>query len=365
MVLQEVEPRGFADNRIANDVHILGASTSVPEHILTQDDAEQTAHKYFPQFYRRNHLFSNTGINKRHTVEPLAWYEQPHTWQERTESFQRNALELLEEVADSSIAAAGLCFSDIDVVVTNTITGLAIPSLEARLINRRDFRPDVVRLPIFGLGCGGGVAGLGRAARLATAVPGDTVLFLTVDLCSLCMRVNDPSLAMFVSSALFGDGAAGLVLSAHPREASPSASLGRVVTTGEYFWRDTERIMGWDIMDDGFGVVLSPELPRLMETHLDGAIDHFMGQSGLKRGEIDGYLIHPGGAKVLETAGQILNLQQHDLRLSWEVLREYGNMSSATALFVLQRAIAQRVHGRHLLAAFGPGFSAYFAIVDL
>ena len=158
---------------------------------------------------------------------------------------------------------------DIDVLVVNTITGIAVPSLDARLIDRMGFRSDVERLPIFGFGCGGGVAGLSRAARLARAAPGANVLFLTIDLCSLCLRIDDPSIEMFVSAALFGDGAVGVVLRAEPK--GPTALSGRparIVATGEHLWRGTERIMGWDMKHDGFGVVLSPQLPSLMQDHL-------------------------------------------------------------------------------------------------
>ncbi|MEI9901149.1 MAG: hypothetical protein WDN31_14535 [Hyphomicrobium sp.] len=182
----------------------------------------------------------------------MPWHLATHTWEERTETYQRNALLLLEQVAIQSVTDAGLQLGDIDIIVTNTITGLAIPSLDARLMNRLPFRPDIERLPIFGLGCGGGVAGLARAARMAQGRPGANVLFLTVDLCSLCMRVNDPSLAMFVSAALFGDGAAGVVLRSREAGRAPAArcaapsgrsanTSGRTPSTS---WAGTSRTTG-------------------------------------------------------------------------------------------------------------------------
>ncbi|MFP4539139.1 MAG: type III polyketide synthase [Dichotomicrobium sp.] len=352
----------------ANDgrpVDIAGIVTAVPPHVISQEDAATHACERYPQFARLSDLFANTGIARRHTVEPREWYGEPRTWRERTASFQRHALPLLEDVARRSVAMAGLSWPDVDIVITNTITGLAIPSLEGRLMNRLDFRADVERLPIFGLGCGGGVAGLARAERMASPAPGRSVLFLTIDLCSLCMRINDASLAMFVSSALFADGAVGVVLTPRTEASADAPGLGRIVTTGEYFWRETEHIMGWDILDDGFGVVLSPELPSLMRNHLGEAVDHFLDRSGIARADIDGFLIHPGGAKVLETAAEVLSLSHDDLSMSWDVLRDYGNMSSASALFVLNQAIESGARGRHLLMAFGPGFSAYFVVVDL
>jgi alkylresorcinol/alkylpyrone synthase len=246
--------------------------------------------------------------------------------------------------------------------VTNTVTGLAIPSLDAMLLNRLKLPPTVERLPIFGLGCGAGVAGLARAARLAHAKDGAHVLFLTVDLCSLCLRVNDPSPAMFVSSALFGDGAAGLLLH-NTRNGSRAGP--RIMASGEWCWRNTEHIMGWDIKDDGFGIVLSPELPSLMKKELAPALQDFLDRNGLSLGDFNGFLFHPGGRKLLETMEEVLGLTRDQLQHSWEVLRRYGNMSSATALFVLDHAVRTGARGRHLLAAFGPGFSAYFLAVEL
>ena len=197
-------------------VEILSIATANPPYKVSQNDALADAANIYPQFASFFGLFANTGIDFRYTCQPTRWYQRPHTWEERTEVYQEHALELLEQVAVEAVARAGLSLADIDAFVTNTITGLAIPSLDALLMNRLDFSPNVERLPIFGLGCGGGVAGLARAARFAQGRPGRNVLFITVDLCSLCARPNDPSMAMFVAAALFGDGAAGVVLRTSP-----------------------------------------------------------------------------------------------------------------------------------------------------
>jgi alkylresorcinol/alkylpyrone synthase len=347
-------------------VEIASVATAVPSHIVGQEEVAERARKVYPQFARLDALYTNTGIEHRYAVEPQEWYLEPRTWEERIGSYQRHALDLLERVATQSVAEAGLALRDIDIIVTNTITGLSIPSLEARLMNRLDFRPDVERLPIFGLGCGGGVGGLARATRMAQARANANVLFLTVDLCSLCLRVNDPSLAMFVSAALFGDGAAGVVLRSHAgSDRGNGISRARIGGQGDYFWSNTEHIMGWDIKNDGFGVVLSPELPTLMRERLGEALFPFLAREGLSLQDFDGFLLHPGGSKVLETAEDSLGLSRDQIRYSWQVLKEYGNMSSATALFVLKAALADNAHGRYLLAAFGPGFSAYFIVIEL
>jgi alkylresorcinol/alkylpyrone synthase len=344
------------------DVEILSLATANPPFRLAQSEAAFRAKQLFPHLRKLWPLYENTGIEFRYNCEPIEWYLRPHSWEERTQSFHRHAVDLLEQVTVKATEAAGVGLDAIDMIVTNTITGLAIPSLDAMLLNRLKLPPTVERLPIFGLGCGAGVAGLARAARLAHAKDGAHVLFLTVDLCSLCLRVNDPSPAMFVSSALFGDGAAGLLLH-NTRNGSRAGP--RILASGEWCWRNTERIMGWDIKDDGFGIVLSPELPSLMKKELAPALQDFLDRNGLSLGDFNGFLFHPGGRKLLETMEEVLGLTRDQLQYSWEVLRRYGNMSSATVLFVLDHAVQMGACGPHLLAAFGPGFSAYFLAVEL
>ena len=196
-------------------------------------------------------------------------------------------------------------------------------------------------------------------------MPGAHLLFLTVDLCSLCLRVNDPSMAMFVSAALFGDGAAGVVLRNTKGTRQASGGRGGIIATRDHFWRDTEHIMGWDIRHDGFGVVLSPDLPLLLRRNLKPAVQAFLDASGMSLGEFKGFLFHPGGAKVLKTVQSLLELRRDDLAYSWAVLRDFGNMSSPTALFTLDQALKAGASGPHLMAAFGPGFSAYFLAAEL
>ena len=305
------------------------------------------------------------GLRTRYACQPPDWYYQRHGWETRTAIFQRHALDLLEEVALKATKAASIGLDDIGALVVNTITGLAIPSLDAKLMNRLQLPHSVERLPIFGLGCGGGVGGLARAARYAQAMPdGSHVLFLTIDLCSLCLRIADPSIAMFVAAALFGDGAAGVVLR-NTRGTDMSAGQGTVLAVGDHFWPNTEQIMGWDIKEDGFGVVLSPELPALIRTEFMPALRGFLDASGMDLGEFSGFIMHPGGAKILQTIQELLRLSHEDLAYSWDVLRDFGNMSSPTALFGLASAVKGGARGPHLLTAFGPGFSAYFVAIDL
>lgn len=346
------------------DVTIASVATAVPANKVTQAHAAERAREVYPQFAHMGSLYANTGIETRHYCEPEAWYLSPRSWEERTESFQHHAVDLLERVARQATAAAGLQLDQIDAVVTNTTTGLAIPSLDAMLMNRLEFAPQTERLPIFGLGCGGGVAGLARASRVAQTLPGGNVLFLTVELCSLCLRVNDPSATMFVAAGLFADGAAAVVLR-NTVDGSGRTDGGKVHAVGEHFWRDTEHIMGWDIKDDGFGVVMSIDLPHMIRENLAAAVVAFLDRAGLTLSALDGVLLHPGSRRILDVVEDVLVLAPEDLEPSRAVLRDFGNMSSVTALFVLKHAMEAGRRGRHLLVAVGPGFSAYFVVVDL
>jgi alkylresorcinol/alkylpyrone synthase len=354
--------------RTGFDVEIAAIATATPKHQVTQQDVTERAKIAAPHLESLWSLYSNTGIDTRYACEPAEWYLKEHGWEERTERFQHHALDLLEEVARKAVANAGIDLQAIDMIVTNTITGLAVPSLDAKLMNRLKLKPTVERLPIFGLGCGGGIGGMARATRLAQSMPGGYVLFLTVDLCSLCLRINDPSPAMFVSGALFGDGAAAVVLhntSLSARDGSSGVPMRSITALGEICWPETEYIMGWDIKEDGFGIVLSPELPGFLRGALKPAVQSFLAQNEMQLQDFNGFIFHPGGRKLLETMEQVLKIDRSMLIHSWETLRHYGNMSSATVLFVLERALAHGARGPHLLGAFGPGFSAYLIAADL
>jgi alkylresorcinol/alkylpyrone synthase len=364
-LLERVAPWRRTGAKARFDVELVSVACAVPTHKVAQETVAQGAKRFFPHLAEMAGIFANTGIETRYACEPPEWYMENRGWVERTASFQRNAMELLEQVTLKAVTTANIALEDIGAIVTNTITGLAVPSLEALLLNRLPFSRAVERLPIFGLGCGGGVGGIARATRLAQTMPGGHVLFLTVDLCTLCGRHDDPSVANFVAVALFGDGAAAAVLR-NTRGGDPAAGrAGRVIAIGEHCWPNTEHVMGWDIKDNGFGVVLSAELPSLVRHELRPAVDNFLAANGLDLADIKGVLLHPGGRRVLDTAQDVLGLSERDVAHSREVLREHGNMSSATALFILERARRFGASGPHLLVAFGPGFSVYFVVIDL
>lgn len=347
----------------ACQVKISSLATAVPEYRYTQDEALELASRMFPAYGRLESVFENTGIKHRYSCVPLDWFSQPHNWVDRNRVYERAALELLEKVARSAISKAGLGIDDIGAILTVSTTGLSVPSLDAKLMHRLGLKPDTERLPIFGLGCAGGVTGLARAARLAATMDGRGVLMTCVELCGLNFRPGERSKVDFVSCALFGDGAAGVILQAH--ENGAEGGMGDIIAVGEHNWPGTNDIMGWSIEEDGFGVIMSTQIPKFARHELRAAVELFLTGHGLALDDLDGVITHPGGRKVLEAISDALSIDREKLVHGWEVLRDYGNMSSPTVMFVLERTLAAGAAGRHLVVAFGPGFTVSFALLDI
>src|SRR5271154_2362140 len=244
---------------------LVSLATSLPPHVLLQKDVLAAAWEVFgsrlPQFETLASIFSNTGIIKRHGVKPFDWYLERRGWPERTKAFLEGAEALFVEAAEKALANAQLSAGDIDTIVTVCSTGIATPSLEARVAGRLGFRSDVTRVPMFGLGCAGGVSGLSIAARLAQARPGTNVLMVAVELCSLALRLDQLTTANIVAISLFGDGAAAIILRAGDGGAT------RIENSGEYLWPDTLGIMGWSVDPEGFGVIFRRTIPDFVVAH--------------------------------------------------------------------------------------------------
>jgi alkylresorcinol/alkylpyrone synthase len=335
---------------------LVSLATSVPPHTFLQKDVLTAAWDIFgsrfPDYDRFASIFANTGIVKRHGVKPFEWYLEPRGWPERTAAFLEGAEALYVDVAGKALANAGLAASDIDTVVTVCSTGIATPSLDARVARRMGFRSDVSRVPVFGLGCAGGASGLSIAARLAQARPGSNVLLVAVELCSLALRHDELTKANIVAVSLFGDGAAAIILRAGDGGAT------RIEHSGEHLWPDTLDIMGWSVDPQGFGVILRRTIPEFVTQNLKPALAQILGRMQLTLDDIDQFICHPGGAKVIQALETTLALDQGTLEHEREVIAEYGNMSSPTVLFILERARAKGLPARSLLTALGPGFTA-------
>ena len=336
--------------------HLLSLATAVPPHVLWQRDVAGAAAAVFAgrydDFDRLARVFDTTGIVKRHAVRPMEWYMQPRGWPERTAAYLEGAQDLFVEAAGQALAEAGLEAGDVDTVVTVSSTGIATPSLEARVFGRMGFRPDVTRVPVFGLGCAGGVSGLSIAARLAEARPGSIVLLVAVELCTLAFRLDELTKANIVATALFGDGAAACILRAG------ETGLAMVEGAGEHTWVDTLDIMGWNVDPLGFGVIFARSIPPFIDANLRPAVGGLLERLGLQLPDIGRFICHAGGTKVIAALERALRLDQGSLDQEREVLADHGNMSAPTVLFVLDRVIRSGLPERSLLSALGPGFTA-------
>jgi alkylresorcinol/alkylpyrone synthase len=341
-------------------VTMLGLATAVPPHRLEQSAVADAARRIYASSFARYpklaDVFANTGIERRYSVRPIEWYQEPRDWTERTQTYLDGASALFMHAARTALDRAGVAAQDVDAIVTVSSTGIATPSLEARVAAEMGFRPSAMRVPVFGLGCAGGVSGLSLGARLARAEPGEIVLVVVVELCTLAFRNDRSTKADVISSALFGDGAAAAVLRAERREAPL-----QIGAAAEHTWPNTLDIMGWSIDPIGFGVVLSRSLPRFVKQRLAAPARRFMKSARL---EAPKFICHPGGAKVLDAIETALDLQKGTLRDEREVLRGHGNMSAPSVLFVLERALKRGLCGTAVLSALGPGFTASFLALE-
>jgi alkylresorcinol/alkylpyrone synthase len=346
---------------------LLSLATAVPPIMLHQRDVIARAATLFDgrksDIDRLMPVFENAGIATRYSCVPLDWYERDHGWAERNRLYIDHALDLLQHAAQGCLDRAGLTAGEIDAIVTVSTTGIATPSLDARLMERLSVRRDVVRLPIFGLGCAGGVLGLARAASLAETMPGARVLFLAVELCALTFRKMDQSKSNIIAAALFGDGAAAALLGP-PTDGSNAPAQPVIEAGGEYTWPGSLDVMGWHVEDDGLGVLFSRDIPTLVRTQFKPVLDRFLAGRELSLADIDGFACHPGGVKVIAALEEAFALAPGSLAIAREILAEYGNMSAVTVLFVLERLLRARAarnrRGRVLMSALGPGFTAAF-----
>ena len=344
---------------------LLGLGRATPAHDLPQDVAREWAREHFadrlPAFERMAPVFANAGIAHRQIAMPVEWYLQPQDWSTRTAAYRQVARRLFIDAARDALNAAGLAPPDIDIVVTVSSNGIATPSLEALAHAEIGFRPDIARVPVFGLGCAGGVSGLALAARLAAAQPGARVLLVAAELCSLSFRDDQISKANIVATALFGDGAAAAVLcTAGPAQVAVTAAA-------EHLWPETLDVMGWDVAPHGFGVIFAQSIPALVSRHLRTALDGLCLQMGVAHDDIGRFVCHPGGAKVIEALEASLPLAPGTLDAERAILADHGNMSAPTVLFVLQQLLADDalpVDRPSAMLALGPGFTLSAALLS-
>ena len=322
---------------------------------------------------RLERLHRNVRVSGRHLALPLEEYEALETWGRANDAWIRVGLEVGAEAIEDALARAGLGVEQVDCLLSVTVTGVATPSLDARLMNRLGLRADLKRVPIFGLGCVAGAAGIARAADYARAYPRQVAVLLSVELCSLTVQTADLSIPNLIATGLFGDGAAAVVVAGAEVElaARPAPGVERepgpeILGTRSVFYPDTERVMGWDISERGFGIVLSAEVPEMVSRHLRRDVDRFLADHGVDRSEIASWICHPGGPKVLTAMEHSLDLPEGALDVTWRSLEEVGNLSSTSVLLVLRDTLETHrpsPGSLGVLLAMGPGFCSELVLL--
>lgn len=372
----DAEPRSSAasSDAIGGAPAILAAATALPPNLIEQQSLAVLLKGLWGEKYGQSRRWRTTfdqiqrsvRVDRRYLALPVSEYPALDSFAKSNAAWARVAPELGAAAAHSALCAAGMSARDVDHLVFVTGTGIATPSLDARIVNRLGMRRNVRRTPIFGLGCAGGVGAVGRAADLLRGFPDQVAMVVSAELCSLTLQRSDDSVANIIASALFGDGAAAVVLGG-ARIANRGADLlPRVIGTRSVFYPDSEQMMGWEVLDSGFKIVLSPAIPGLVREYLGGDVDAMLAEYGLARPAISHWIAHTGGNRVLEAIAAALDLPSGALDRSWRLLAATGNLSSASVLFVLRDLLEAGVARRGdygLMLAMGPGFCAELALL--
>ncbi|MFL5801365.1 MAG: type III polyketide synthase [Roseiflexaceae bacterium] len=338
---------------------IAATATAVPPYLMTREATKQAMQQVFRLDARRMaavlSIFDNAQVERRYSVFPIEYMLRPRSLTRTNAEYQEHALALARQVAQDCLAQAGVQPAEVDFLISVSCTGYMIPSLDAYLIGDLGLRPNVRRLPITELGCIGGAMALSRARELVRAFPGASALVITVELPTLTLQRDDYSQANLVSCALFGDGAAAALVTSRD---TPGA---QILDTAAHLFPDSLGAMGFDLRDGGFHMVLSRDVPDLIRDQIGEVITTFLAQHGLTLEQLAAFLLHPGGKKILNNLEERLGIARDKTAPSWDVLRDYGNLSSATLLFVLREWLTNRRPGAGaygLMAGFGPGLSA-------
>jgi alkylresorcinol/alkylpyrone synthase len=347
-------------------VRIAGVGRAFPEHYYPQAVLSEALKKHWTKRHfnldRLDQLHQNVLVDGRHLALPLEEYEGLGSFTAANDAFIRVAVDVGARAIENVLAASGLSTEDVSHLFFVSTTGIATPSIDARIVNRIGLRSDIKRTPLFGLGCVGGAVGITRASDYLRAFPGEAAVLLSVELCSLTLQRRDLSIGNIIATGLFGDGAAAVALVGLERRGSGPS----VVASRSIFYRDTERVMGWDITADGFSVVLSAEIPSLVKREMRRDVDAFLQSRGLTLGDMEVFVCHPGGPKILEAFQEALGIPAEALALTWDTLKRVGNLSSASVLLVLDDTLKTKAPppGAYgLLMAMGPGFCSELVLL--
>ena len=347
-------------------MRIASVGRALPPHFYDQDTLLATLRRRWAgQIFnldRMERLHRNVLVGGRHLALPIEEYDGLTTWGKANDAWIRVAQEIGGTAVLDALDKAGLQTDDVDAIFSVSVTGIATPSIEARLINRLGLPTRIKRIPIFGLGCVAGAAGIARAADYVRAFPDQVAVLLSVELCSLTLQSEDLSIPNLIASGLFGDGAAAVVVVGEER-AEPGP---QIVATRSIFYPDSERVMGWDISENGFRIVLSADVPNVVRDYVRQDVDTFLAEHSLTRNDIASWVCHPGGPKVLEAMQETLELPDGALDVTWNSLRTVGNLSSTSVLLVLADTLADHrpPAGSHgMLMAMVPGFCSELVLL--
>jgi len=347
-------------------MRIAGVGSAFPKHYYEQEvlvEALKNDWRHrLPNPDILDRLDESMKVDGRFTARPISFYEEMTRWGQANDVWIEVGLQIGEEALCRALAWARIEPSDLSAIFVTSVTGIAAPSLDARLVNRMGLSPNIKRIPIFGLGCVAGAAGISRAADYVRAFPKQAAALLSIELCSLTLQRDDLSMAHLISALLFGDGAAATVVCGDERESNGP----EILATKSILYPNTERVMGWDISEKGFRIVLSPEVPDTVLRHLGEDVDQFLAEQGLCRSQIKSWVMHTGGPKVLEATATALGITEQELAASWECLRKVGNLSSTSVLLVLEDVYKHRRPAPgtfSILAAMWPGFCSELVLL--
>lgn len=347
---------------------LVSIGTAVPPYKIQQLEVQEFAKQLFSRSFKDIHrflpIFDHTGIEKRSFSKPRSWFETEHTFADKNDAYIEMACELGEKAIQRCVEQCGMNVTEIDHLIFVSTTGMATPSIDAHLVHRMGMNRHIKRTPIWGLGCAGGVVGLARAYEAAQASPRHKVMLVAVECCGLTFRRNDLSKSNLVATSLFADGAAAALVVGNETTWYHSDAGPIAVGAMSTLFPDSLDVMGWEILNDGLKVVFSKEIPILVKEKIQPLVMEFVQKNHLTLRDIDLYITHPGGRKVLEAYQEALGLSKENLHYSYQILKQYGNMSAVTVLFVLAEELKQRHKQKYgLVSTLGPGFSAEFLLL--
>jgi alkylresorcinol/alkylpyrone synthase len=338
--------------------HIAGTAVALTQHNYSQAEAARGLTSFAEPAFDR--FAQSSGVERRSLAIELERYAELSGFTEANAAYLEVATELGEKAVRAALDAANVDPKEVDAIVTVSSTGVAVPTIDARMFSRLGLRPDVKRIPLFGLGCVAGAAGLARVHDYLRGFPGHVAVLVSVELCSLTLQRDDTSIPALIGMCLFGDGAAAVVVGGADRiPTGPNVNRGpRVLATRSTLFPDTVDVMGWNVSSSGFQLVMSRDVPRMADDHLRGEVTEFLAAHGLGIGDVSRWICHPGGPKVLDAVGHALELPSETFGHSWDSLRDNGNMSSVSVLDVLSRTLADPPDAGSLgvMLSMGPGF---------